>query len=248
MNRKGRTAGPENPWDLDGETRVEFGKKLNGLLTKLHPNRAPHDVKPGDKLWRFTRQQVYDWRSNFGKLAIKVTKAEVKQRADEHGKAYAAAWVANTLAKGGEATYSVPNIEEPSEARGALQTSYHIRLLTFHYEEADGSIIKTSYPIGALSLAVVAIRRAFRACLTGVYIPIKTEFSGDEVGQQTQLARKGTVAGLEATPHRFDALVSVARSQVPSFLQAQALRVQETSDDADAFAAVDPPSSPVFEH
>ena len=43
----------ENTWYLDGETRLEFGKKLNGLLTKLHPNRAPHDVKPGDKLWRF---------------------------------------------------------------------------------------------------------------------------------------------------------------------------------------------------
>lgn len=48
----------ENPWDLDGETRTEFGKKLNGILTKLHPNRAPHDVKPGDKLWRFVSLHI----------------------------------------------------------------------------------------------------------------------------------------------------------------------------------------------
>ena len=77
---------------------------------------------------------------------------------------------------------------------------------------------------------------------------MKTEFSRDEVGQQTQLAREGAVAGLECAPHRFDSLVSVARSHVPSFMQAQALQLQETSDDVDAFTAVDPPSSPVFEN
>ncbi|KAI1783350.1 hypothetical protein LXA43DRAFT_1102651 [Ganoderma leucocontextum] len=238
----------ENPWSLDGQSGVEFGTKLNSLLTKLHPNRAPHDVKAGDKIWRFTRQQVYNWRSNFGKLAIKIVKGEVKHRADQHGKPFAVTWVANALAKGGEATYSTPDTQYPNAARGALQTTYHIRLLTYHYEVADGSIVKTGYPIGALSLAVVAIRRAFHACTTGVYVPIKTEFSDNEVGQQTQLARQGAVKGLEKTPHRFDSLVSVARSQVPSFLQAQALQVQTANDDADAFAAVDPPSSPVFEH
>ncbi|KAI1790863.1 hypothetical protein LXA43DRAFT_1095079 [Ganoderma leucocontextum] len=171
----------ENPWSLDDKSRLEFGTKLNGLLNKLHPNRAPHDTKAGDKIWRFTRQQVYDWRSNFGKLTIKTVKAEVKRRADQHGKPFAAAWVANALAKGGEATYSMPNLDHPKEARGALQTTYHIRLLTYHYEEADGSIVKTGYPIGALSLAVVAIRRAFRACTTGVYVPIKMEFSENEL-------------------------------------------------------------------
>ena len=45
----------ENPWDLDGVSRTEFKKTLNGLLTRIYPNRAPHEVTAGDKLWRFVR-------------------------------------------------------------------------------------------------------------------------------------------------------------------------------------------------
>ena len=49
----------ENPWDLDGESRLEFKKTLNGLITKLHSNHGPHDVKAGDKLWRFVCLTLY---------------------------------------------------------------------------------------------------------------------------------------------------------------------------------------------
>lgn len=121
----------------------------------------------------------------------------------------------------------------------------------YHYEQADGSIIKTLYLIGARSLAVGAVSTAIpyhpsitvltddirfdahSERVTGVYFPVKGEFSVEEVGQQTQLARSGAAAGLEGTPHRFGALVSVARSQVPSFLQDRALQIQEAGGDAE---------------
>ncbi|KAI1784361.1 hypothetical protein LXA43DRAFT_1066815 [Ganoderma leucocontextum] len=147
----------ENPWDLDGQSGRDFREKLNFLLAKLHPNRVPHDFNAGDKLWRFIRQHVYDWRRNFGKLAIKHAEAEV----------------ANALAKGGEATYSAPNLEPLTGP-----------------ECVDAHIF--TFSLGAL--------------------------------------------------------ISVARSEVPSFVRAEAFRVQEADNDADAFVVVDPPSFPVFEY
>ncbi len=92
-------------------------------------------------------------------------------------------WAVDALAKGGEATYSQPNTsvravnillspslrnltrrhQNPKAARGAVQSSYIIQLLAVHYESVEGAILDVGYPVGALSMAAVAVR-SYRAC------------------------------------------------------------------------------------
>ncbi len=84
-------------------------------------------------------------------------------------------WVSSALAKGGEAIHSVPNVlvsvrkscvptqthprasQDHTQARGAMQSKYVVELLTYHLEAAEGAIIETGPPVGALALAAVAV-------------------------------------------------------------------------------------------
>ncbi|TFK79471.1 hypothetical protein K466DRAFT_505487 [Polyporus arcularius HHB13444] len=241
----------DNPWDDD-----QFAAIFSSLLKKVHPVRASSIVK-GDKEWRYVsvvfvlrcvhtltclqaRQGVYDWRSNFGKLAIRL----VTKTAKALGSPTAiSVWANNALARGGEATYSHPDVQHPKDARGALHTKLHIQLLASHYSVAEGAIIETSYPVGALSLANVAIRRAFTAFKSGTFIA-QDGFTGNKYGDATMQTRKGSVKGLEGIPHRFDGLVAMAMAELPSFKRAEAENVEQAANDEDAYAAVDPPTSP----
>ncbi|KAI1786593.1 hypothetical protein LXA43DRAFT_1099061 [Ganoderma leucocontextum] len=242
----------DDPWDLDGPRGMDhFSTVFHAILRAVHPDRE-HNVRPGDSLWRF----VYDWRSNFGKIAIKTVKDEVDSYRKEYGTDAAITWVTNALARGGAATYSNPNLQDPKAARGALQTSYHIKLMAFHIQETEGSLLKNSYkiglvvydatyPVGALALAAVAIRRAFQACKSGSFVAPTTEFSADKCSGDTRKARDGSVAGLRTRTDRFDALLDAAMESVPSLNKAQATTLQHAEEDDSAFDAMDPSSSPV---
>ena len=117
----------DDPWDLDGPLGTNhFKTVLNAILDTVHSDEE-HDVGPGENLWRFvgpcclrasnstdhlqSRQQVYDWRSNFGKIAIKMVKEHMEAYRRAYGPDATAGWIANALAKGGRATYSTPNLE-----------------------------------------------------------------------------------------------------------------------------------------
>ncbi|TBU36867.1 hypothetical protein BD309DRAFT_984662 [Dichomitus squalens] len=300
----------DDPWDLDGPPGTNhFKTVLNAILDAVYPEHD-HDVRPGPSplcgpkvilTISKSRQQVYDWRSNFGKIAIKM----VKEHVDAYRRAYsvdgAATWITNALAKGGRATYATPNLEvwvissllnnyttrsfkesrlivvvdscvdhqaipnghcipanmmtlqNPAAACGALQTDYHIKLMVYHIQETDGALFKTSYQIGdavynvtypvrALALATVA------TCKTGTFVAPTKVFSGENVSSDTEKARNGAVAGLCVKhPEHFDTLIKVATEYIPSFNKARAIEAQQAEEDDDAFGAVDPSSSPVYD-
>ncbi|RPD61494.1 hypothetical protein L227DRAFT_610493 [Lentinus tigrinus ALCF2SS1-6] len=229
----------DDPWDIDGKSGNEFTSVLNALLKRLHPGHE-NTITKTDKTWRYIRQGIYDWRSNLVKQAMRL----VAKAADKKGTPSAIKeWATDALAKGGEATYRHPNTEIPSAARGALQTQLFIQLLAAHYDATEGAIIETSYPVGALTLASVAIRRAYTAWKTGRFVA-QEDFKEGKYGQGTKQVRDGAVAGLIKMPHRFDELVTTALAQLPSYRRAEAEATQEAEDDAEAYAAVDPPTSP----
>ncbi|KAI0682813.1 hypothetical protein C8T65DRAFT_703034 [Cerioporus squamosus] len=232
-----------HPWDLDGKSLNDFATIFKALLKRLHPGRE-ESISKSDKEWRYiylqARQAVYDWRSNFAKLAMQLVNKAMNALPTPTA---ISIWATNVLPKGGEATYSQPNLLDPTAARGALQTPLHIQLLAYHYNTAEGAIIEASYPVGALSLANVAIRRAFSVWKTGTSVAPE-DFTEGKFGAATMQSRNGSVKGLENIPHRFDSLVAMAMAMLPSFKRAEAENAQEAADDKDAYAAVDPPTSP----
>ncbi|TFK91070.1 hypothetical protein K466DRAFT_583148 [Polyporus arcularius HHB13444] len=169
----------------------------------------------------------------------------VQVAAKAHGSPVAISiWASNALAKGGEATYSHPNTLDHKAARGAVQSPYIVQLLTVHYEAAEGAILDVGYPVGALSMAAVAIRRAFQTMTTGTFVAPSDDFSEDNYGTATKKVREGSVQGLLDHKHRFDALIATAMSQVASYKADQAEGASRTELDEDAYNAVDPPTSP----
>ncbi|TFK84560.1 hypothetical protein K466DRAFT_601891 [Polyporus arcularius HHB13444] len=233
----------DNPWSNDGENH-KFRTVLKALLRKLHPGRED-ELQRGDAVWKFARQGLSDWRSRIMKTAIRIVQLAAKAR----GSTVAISmWASNALAKGGEATYSQPNTKDPRAARGASQSPYLVQLLAVHYEAAEGAVLDVGYPVGALSMATVAIRRAFQTMATGTFIASSDEFSEDNYGVATKKVREGAVQGLLDHTHRFDVLVATAMSQVPSYKASQAEAASRVEEDDDAYNAVDPPTSPPAEN
>ncbi|KAI0706395.1 hypothetical protein C8Q76DRAFT_696673 [Earliella scabrosa] len=233
----------DDPWDLDGTSTDVFKSVLNRVLLKVHPD-YPHQVDRGEKIWRFARQGVYNWRSAFGRLAIQIVRTAAKKVGNPE---MIAIWAQNALAKGGESTYSEPNTVVPESARGSMRSKYIVQLLAFHLEECEGSILGTGYPVGAVSLAAVAIRRAFGSYKTGSYKAPTVKFSEENYAIATQKARRGAVAGLLLKPSRMEGLVADATEYMPTFKAAQAQLAQGDEDDDDAYGAVDPNTSPAPE-
>ncbi|KAI0348874.1 hypothetical protein OH77DRAFT_1515137 [Trametes cingulata] len=199
-------------------------------------------------------------RKGFQKTAIKLVAAARNARVaqgDTHTEI--ALWVSDALAKGGAATYAYPNVQvhasysvggvllslaqSPDQARGALQSSYIVKLLAYHLHASEGAVLRESYPVSALALSVVALRRAFKMFKTGVFVEMDEEFGEKTVGQATAQARKGTVQKLCAHHGRVTALIEKAWLHVPEDEQVTAAKAVE-DHDMDAFEAFDPSSSP----
>lgn len=105
----------------------------------------------------------------------------LKQATNKQAPADIARWAINARTKGGEALYSQPNVivscdtsdlfmvvrntqlhcvKDHTQARGALQSPYIVQLMTYHFESIEGAVIDAGPPVGALSLAVVAVSHA----------------------------------------------------------------------------------------
>lgn len=115
----------DEPWNIDGPSSNIFANLFNALLARLHPGHE-NTISKSDKVWRYVshppchrlaysdplelvqcRQSIYDWRSNFAKLAVQLVGKAAKAQGTS---AAIKIWAEGALAKGGEATYSQPNL------------------------------------------------------------------------------------------------------------------------------------------
>ncbi|KAI0362818.1 hypothetical protein OH77DRAFT_1585142 [Trametes cingulata] len=233
----------DDPWDLDHASRTHFLTVLGSIVRRVHPDQQL-ELTRSHKIYTFARQKVYEWRKGFQKTAIKLVAAARNARVAQ-GETHReiAQWVSDALANGGEATYAYPNVQSPDEARGALQSAYIVKLLAYHLHATEGAVLRESYPVSALALSIVALRRAFKMFKTGVFVEMDEEFGEKTVGQATAQARKGTVEKLCERPGRVAGLIEKAWLYVPEDEQVAAAKAVE-DDDIDAFEAFDPSSSP----
>ncbi|KAI1790634.1 hypothetical protein LXA43DRAFT_1095238 [Ganoderma leucocontextum] len=240
-----------NPWDLDEVTGSRFLELLCSVLKAAYPGRTI-TLDKGDKIYKFARQRVYDWRKGFQTLAIKLVEREIRER-NLTSRAAVRQFASDARAAGGEALYDTPNIKNPKDARGAMQSTYIAKLLASHLNAIEGGRLKTSpHHGGALALAAVAIRRAFGMFNTGLFVPETMDFGQKTVGLKTKKMYEGSVKPLIARPARMDALVDAAWEL--------ALYVREEAgdenggnggngedSDAEVYLAADPSSSPAHE-
>ena len=79
---------------------------------------------------------------------------------------------------------------------------------------------------------------------SGSFTAATHDFSEHDYGADTKRVREGSVAKLLKHRNRFDSLMAVAMSQVPSFKEAQAQQARQDQENDDAYDAADPSSSP----
>ncbi|KAI1782329.1 hypothetical protein LXA43DRAFT_1187693 [Ganoderma leucocontextum] len=204
----------ENPWDLDQVTGSHFLELLRSVLKAACPD---HNITldKGDKIYKFARQRVYDWRKGFQTLAIKLVEREVSER-NLATRAAVRRFASEARAAGGEALYDTPNVQSPKDARGAMQSTYIVKLLAYHLNAIEGGRLKTSpHPGGALALAGVAIRRAFGMFTNGEFLAEAQDFGQRTVGLKTKTMYEGSVQPLIKRPARMEALMDAAWEHAP---------------------------------
>ncbi|KAI1785033.1 hypothetical protein LXA43DRAFT_1100725 [Ganoderma leucocontextum] len=190
---------PWNLWDLDEVSGSRFLELLSSVLKAAYPDRTI-TLDKGDKIYKFARQHVYNWRKGFQTLAIKLV--ELWQ------------FTSDARAAGGEALYDTPNIKKPKDVRGAMQLTYIAKLLASHLDAIEGGRLKTSlHHGGALVLATVAM------CLQDVhnclFMAEDMDFSQKMVGLKTKKMYEGSVKPLIVRPAQMDALIDAAWAHTP---------------------------------
>ncbi|KAI6025354.1 hypothetical protein BKA83DRAFT_4492103 [Pisolithus microcarpus] len=182
----------DSPWKLANPLHVAYVQKI---WAKTFPNIKCTVALRNDPIFALVKQRTYDWRSELATRALKAVEAffdryeevdttearaayvawavpEVTEIVDAHGRVKP---VAPSLFP-----YMWERVDEGPDGpipKGAFQHDCILDTFAFYLEST--SVIKPSarenparFPRCALTLATIAVERAFRAWSTGQYVPL----------------------------------------------------------------------------
>ncbi|KAH9911088.1 uncharacterized protein BXZ73DRAFT_108247 [Epithele typhae] len=114
---------------------------------------------------------LYDWRKGFATTAIEAVQDEIDRRLcdtvnvspKDRTPNGIRRWLDEATKIGGEAMWGQPNTENHGiYARLQLQSKFVLKVLGFHLDSIEGSVVKhPGFPVGALAMAAAAVERAF---------------------------------------------------------------------------------------
>ncbi|KAH9948380.1 hypothetical protein B0H21DRAFT_242801 [Amylocystis lapponica] len=223
----------DNPWKLDGDND-DFLDVAQNALDLVCP-RQHHTLAKSDKIYAIARQAMYTWRNSLQARAIHAVKEGIAAQPNLGSKKAIRKFVVSALQERGAALWG----------ERALHSTYLLKTLSAHYRAIQGSAVADSKPpVGALTLCIAAVQRAFDMHSTGVFVA-GDNFSEPNAGRLTrEWLKSDTIKILKQKPHRFDALQTAAMKHIiPSKLSKTA-----GPSRLGASAVVDPPSSPVPGH
>ncbi|KAH9946446.1 hypothetical protein B0H21DRAFT_709154 [Amylocystis lapponica] len=218
----------DDPWKLDGDND-DFLEVAQNALDLVCP-RQHHTLAKSDKIYAIARQGMYTWRNSLQTRAIQVVKEGIAAQPTLGSKKAVKRFVESTLQERGAALWG----------ERALHSPYLLKTLAAHYRAIQGSVVESRPPVGALTLCIAAVQRAFDMHSTGVFIP-GDNFSEPNTGCLTrEWLKSDTIKILKAKPHRFDALKDAATKHILPSKHSKSAGPSRLG----ASVVVDPPSSP----